>query len=142
MTRAERLKAQATAFGNEHLFKAHGRSINLVDGYIPPLVNYTYEDKAAKGLRKRIASQAREIPIYFTALEVIQDHEITLLSGASGAGKTTFAKNLAFQLATKGFIPTTAVPRNDNGNFDDEIWQKKDVRPGYFKCNALQIWHC
>lgn len=92
MAAVERLQHEAAAFGNEHLFMSRGNSAKLSNGYIPLLVNYTYEYKAAKGLRKWEAGQSREVPIYFTALVVLQDHKITLFSDISGSGKTTFAR--------------------------------------------------
>lgn len=96
MDTINRLRSAALHFGNEPiLVSPTGEIISLTKGYIPLLVNFTTEDKAAKGLRKRNAEDKHEPPVYFSVLEV-RDNKVGLLSGSSGSGKTTFAKHLAF----------------------------------------------
>ncbi|NGP18817.1 P-loop NTPase family protein [Devosia aurantiaca] len=59
-------------------------------------VNFTHEDKAAKGLRSfREPQAAPEPPVYFTAREAVAMFPRLLLLGERGAGKTVFAKALA-----------------------------------------------
>lgn len=48
-------------------------SVTLKDGYIPLLANSTFEDKTAKGLRKRTAIDKPEPPIHLSTLEVVRD---------------------------------------------------------------------
>lgn len=59
-------------------------------------VNFSHEDKAAKGLRSLREPQATpELPVYFTAGEVVDMYPRLLLLGERGAGKTCFARRLA-----------------------------------------------
>lgn len=106
-------------------------TINLANGYIPLLVNYTHEDKAAKGLRKRKPDDVPEAPIYFTALEAVRDHRLLMLSGPSGSGKTTFAKWLYQWLKRtgKGNKPVETVLRNHLGDVAEERWDATGVVP-------------
>lgn len=59
-------------------------------------VNFTHEDKAAKGLRSLSEPQAApEPPVYFTAREAVDMFPRLLLLGERGSGKTVFARQLA-----------------------------------------------
>ncbi len=59
-------------------------------------VNFTHEDKAAKGLRSlRQPQAAPEPPVYFTAREAAEMFPRLLLLGERGAGKTVFARQWA-----------------------------------------------
>lgn len=59
-------------------------------------VNFTHEDKAAKGLRSFRDPQAGPLPpVYFTAREMVDMAPRLLLLGPRGAGKSTFARKLA-----------------------------------------------
>jgi len=111
--------------------------LNLAEGYIPLLVNFTFEDKAAKGFRKRNADDIPEPPVYFSALELVKDHKIVLLSGPSGSGKTTFAKHLAFILATTGSVDAHPLLRNEHGVFHNEEWPAVGILPFYFTIDDL-----
>jgi gamma-glutamyl hercynylcysteine S-oxide synthase len=71
--------------------------LTLADGALPPLSDYSFEDKAAKGLRA--APVAKEAPRYFTALELAAEAPRLLLVGPRGCGKTVFARRLALHLA-------------------------------------------
>ena len=65
----ERLRLTAAAFGQESfLVLPDGHLIKLAEGHIPLPANFTFEDKAAKGLRKRKAEDNLEPPVYFSAL--------------------------------------------------------------------------
>lgn len=126
------LRACAAAFGEEPiLVTPDGQVLNLAKGYIPLLANFTFEDRAAKGFRKRNADDKSESPVYFSALELVRDHKLLLLSGLSGSGKTTFAKHLAFKLATTGFIGPHPLLRNENGVSHDEQWPAEEIAPCY-----------
>jgi iron(II)-dependent oxidoreductase len=59
-------------------------------------VNFTHEDKAAKGLRSlREPQTAPEPPVYFTAREAVGMFPRLLLLGERGAGKSVFGRQLA-----------------------------------------------
>lgn len=123
----------AAIFGSERLLTLpSGRSIDLASGYIPLLTRFTFEDKAAKGLRKRKAGQKPEPPIHFTALELVLDNKILLLTGPSGSGKTSFAKHLCFELITEGFEPSRSVVRNELSDTRQESWTTGQILPHYF----------
>jgi iron(II)-dependent oxidoreductase len=125
------LISQAGEFGKAQLFALPDASIvDLATGYIPLLVNFTFEDKAAKGLRKLSDQTEPEPAVYFSALEMVRDHPAVVLTGETGSGKTTFAKHLAFSLAQGGFAPR-AIPRNDLGAMHDEHWTLEGVVPLY-----------
>lgn len=63
--------------------------------YVPLLVNFSHEDKAAKGLRSLRDPAAASTPArYFTAAEIITAGGPVLLLGERGSGKTTFALRL------------------------------------------------
>lgn len=129
----KRLRSEAAAFGSEPLLtRPDGTVVNLANGYVPLLSNFTFEDKAAKGLRKRKARDEREVPVYFSAVELVRDNRILLLTGPSGSGKTTFAKYVSYRLATDGFRDSRAVVRNEMGDMHEEKWETRKLEPYYF----------
>ncbi|EFQ36445.1 hypothetical protein CGRA01v4_10428 [Colletotrichum graminicola] len=129
-------QALAAQFGSEALLALpNGTIIDLAAGYVPLLGRFTFEDKAAKGLRKRKADEESEPPIYFTALELVRDNQFLLLAGPSGSGKTTFAKHLCFRLASADFHHTRPVVRNDLGHVREEKWDSGPILPYYFTLN-------
>jgi iron(II)-dependent oxidoreductase len=133
------LHVAASSFGKEPLLALpSGRSIDLASGYIPLLVNFTYEDKAAKGLRKRQHRSEPEPPIYVSALELVRDHQCLALSGPSGSGKSTFAKWLCWRLATTGLGQASPVVRNENGDVREESWDTEGVVPWYFPIGTAE----
>ena len=63
--------------------------------HIPLLVNFTHEDRSAKGLRSlRQAEAVAGPPVYFTAREMIESTTPLLLLGDRGSGKTELARHL------------------------------------------------
>ncbi|KAH9235850.1 hypothetical protein K456DRAFT_1748461 [Colletotrichum gloeosporioides 23] len=129
----KRLRSEAAAFGSEPLLtRPDGTVVNLANGYVPLLSNFTFEDKAAKGLRKRKAGDEREVPVYFSVVELVRDNRILLLTGPSGSGKTTFAKYVSYRLATVGFRDSRAVVRNELGDLHEEKWETRKLEPYYF----------
>lgn len=132
-------RREIARFGSEPLLALpDGRFIDLASGYIPLLAQFTFEDKAAKGLRKRKAGQKPEPPIHFSALELVCDHRFLLLTGPSGSGKTTFAKYLCFQLTTGGFQKPRAVIRNELGHVREETWLLGETLPYFFVVVSAQ----
>lgn len=105
-----------------------GTVASLAEGYIPLLVNFSFEDKAAKGLRK-LQDQTEVRPAeYFSALEMVNDHAALLLAGETGSGKTTFAKHLAFRLSEDGWLPEPLL-RNDHSAIHQERWDLINLLP-------------
>lgn len=102
----------------------------LADGCIPALVDFSLEDKAAKGLRRLRDSTPRP-PQFFTALEVAQDAPVLLLVGEAGSGKTILGRRLALHLAGEVLgdarfnLATLAsdVPRDEAGTTMREEWK-------------------
>ena len=77
-----------------------GVMLDFQEGFIPRLVSYTHEDKAAKGLRSlKARNREPEPPIHYSALEMIQENRCTLLMAGAGGGKTSFGRHLALNLA-------------------------------------------
>lgn len=108
--------------------------------YLPRLVAYTHEDKAAKGLRSLSAPKAApEIPIQFTALEMVQEERCLMLIAPAGAGKTSFALHLALHLAGTLIGETdfnhshlAGLPmRNDEGDAAPHGWHLPPTLPCY-----------
>lgn len=133
MDTIRRLQDEAAAFATEPLLVTPGGyGMSLHRGYIPLLTNFTFEDKAAKGFRKRTAEDRPEPAVYFSALELVRDNKILLLSGPSGSGKTSFAKYLSYQLSFKGTFEPRALIRNEDGAVYSEKWAARGMLPCYF----------
>lgn len=134
------LLEQTRAFGSAPLLALPDGSVaDLATGYIPLLVNFTFEDKAAKGLRKLKDQPEPEPAVYFTALEMVRDHPAVVLTGETGSGKSSFARHLAFRLAQgSSAIAPQALPRNDLGAVHEEDWTLDDVVPVYLSVAASQ----
>ncbi|WP_137134132.1 SUMF1/EgtB/PvdO family nonheme iron enzyme [Rhizobium sp. FKY42] len=129
----ETLFEQALAFGARPLMaRPDGDVASLAEGYIPLLVNFTVEDKAAKGLRKLREQAEPEPPVYFSALEMARDHVALVLAGETGSGKTTFARHLSFALA-RGDKTPRMLARNELGARQAEVWEADDVLPLYLE---------
>lgn len=127
------LRSTAAGFGSQPLLiSPQGAILDLQNGYIPLLTDFTHEDKAAKGLRKRTSDDKPEEPVYFTALEVVRDNRVLLLTGPSGSGKTTFAKYLCSCLEAYKRQTVRGVLRNESGLLHDEFWIDVDILPCYF----------
>ncbi len=125
----ERLLAEAKEFGREPLLSLpNGTVATLQDGYLPLLVNYSFEDKAAKGLRKLKDQAAPEPAVYFSALEIVRDNQTLVLIGETGSGKSSFAKHLAFSLS-QGSVSNHDVVRNEEGAVHSEDWGARSVLP-------------
>lgn len=123
------LFAMAREYGEAPLMPLPGGGIaDLASGYCPLLVNFSFEDKAAKGLRKLTEQAEPEPAEYFSALEMLRDNDALVLAGETGSGKTTFAKHLAFSLA-EGGPAERPVARNDLGSVHVESWTLTDVLP-------------
>ncbi len=130
------LFSKAREFGQVPLLSLPDGSVaDLQAGYIPLLVNFSFEDKAAKGLRKLKEQAEPEPVVYFSALEMARDHPALLLAGETGSGKTSFARHLAFRLAGEGPV-MAPLSRNDLGAVHDESWGLEDVLPLYVSVTA------
>ncbi|SMC49445.1 SUMF1/EgtB/PvdO family nonheme iron enzyme [Rhizobium sp. RU36D] len=136
------LLAAERAFGAEPLLAlADGSVIDLATGYIPLLVNFTVEDKAAKGLRKLTEKAEPQPAVYFSALEMTAAHPALVLTGETGSGKTSFARNLAFRLSG-GQSPASPIPlpRNEDGLLQAEDCEMGEVRPIYLAVQASKTF--
>lgn len=130
------LLAKALRYGEAPLLALPNGSVaDLATGYIPLLVNYSFEDKAAKGLRKLKEQTEPEPAVYFSALEMVQDHAAVLLVGETGSGKTSFARHLAYRLAKNGPGKMDLV-RNELGAVHAEAWGLEKVLPLYLPVTA------
>ncbi|NPD65247.1 SUMF1/EgtB/PvdO family nonheme iron enzyme [Lichenicola cladoniae] len=109
--------------------------------YLPLLVNYTHEDRAAKGLRTIADPSAARPPIHYSAVEVVAQDRAVLLLGPHGAGKTSFALDLALNLAGERIGDPAfnlarlerVLPRNDLGDVAPEAWSGKLPVPVYLR---------
>ncbi|KXH50183.1 serine/threonine protein kinase [Colletotrichum simmondsii] len=135
----DNLQASAKRFGAEPLLALpNGTTLDLANGYVPLLAQYTFEDKAAKGLRKGKASHKPENPIHFSALELLRDNSILLLTGPSGSGKTTFAKHLCYGLASSVLSNARPLSRNDLGDIKEEYWGTARLSPCFFSVSGIE----
>lgn len=135
-------EATAAELGKERLLVQPNRALlDVENGYIPLLINLTFEDKAAKGLRKRRPGDKREAAVYFTALEGVRDNRTLLLSGPSGAGKTTLAKHICFSFATGFAYEWKSVIRNEDGEAREEIWDGSRIVPYLVTIENLKTLH-
>lgn len=103
MNLAQRLclwRARCQARGaDEALYRVAGQPVALADGYVPLLLDYTHEDRAAKGLRAFVADQQKGPPVYFSAAQLVDEAPLLLLHGPAGSGKSTLARHLLRHLA-------------------------------------------
>lgn len=109
---------------------------SLTTPYIQLLTTYTHEDAAAAGLRKRTPDALPKPPIHFSALEVVRDHRLLLLTGPSGSGKTTFARWLCRWLCS-GTAWGEEVVRNEGGDVREERWGG-GVRAWYLGVDSVE----
>ena len=106
-------------------------SVGHAVGYMPRIVAFSHEDKAAKGLRSLKDDPGRGGPtIRFGAMETVAENRATLLRGPRGGGKTVFVQeleaclngefggDLVFNLSRLN----RSVCRNDEGLFLCERW--------------------
>ena len=115
-----------------------GDYIALKADCIPLLANFTYEDKAATGLRKRTVDDEPEPPVYFSSLEVSRDSRFLLLSGKGGSGKTTLAKYLCYSAATAGLEKPRPVIRNETEIVKEESWGDFKIEPYYYTIDCFK----
>ncbi|MFT4044475.1 MAG: hypothetical protein QM673_15060, partial [Gordonia sp. (in: high G+C Gram-positive bacteria)] len=88
---------------------------------VPLLVDFTEEDRAAKGLRTFTEETGGRAPVHFTAMEMVRDYPVLVLAGASGSGKSVFAAELSARVSA-GVSVSRSVARNDLGDRRDEVW--------------------
>ncbi|EMR83469.1 putative serine threonine protein kinase protein [Botrytis cinerea BcDW1] len=142
MTSIEEHIATAAALGSlPLLISPSGENIPLSTGYIPLLTNHTLKEKSRKEPRKQNRDGEKGSPIYFSALELVHDNQFLLLAGPSGSGKTTFAKHLAFRIATTTTesIGGGFIVRNSPTDVLDESWEFEgiDMIPCYFCISSV-----
>lgn len=141
-------------FGDTALYSltsAGGSRAVLIDqAYLPLRVNFTHEDKEAKGLRSLKEERAAPIPaVHFTALEQVASDPLLVLLGERGSGKTTFALHVALHLAGQQVQSTryntgrlrVTVPRNEHGHVEPEQWSGEVPVPVYLPVDAPATLH-
>lgn len=112
-------------------------AITIAEGYVPLLINYTEEDREAKGLRKLQAGTTTRIAVHDTVLDAASMEPLLFLTGPSGCGKSTSLLYLALHLAGATIDDPRwaleglerAVPRNDAGTVIGERWSGAVVAP-------------
>ncbi|MCA0941883.1 SUMF1/EgtB/PvdO family nonheme iron enzyme [Salipiger pacificus] len=98
---------------------------------LPRLVDFTHEDRAAKGLRVFAEGAEPEVAVQFTASEMVSMHRAQLLHAPRGGGKTTLARFLSKALTgqraqdpaqTPGALRRPAI-RNPEGLSLPQVWE-------------------
>ena len=140
-----RLRADLAPRAGDVLLRLPGTQLSSLtrrDGFLPLLVDYTREDREAKGLRKIADPGARRPPDHFSAVEIVAAERAVLLTAPHGSGKTAFALDLALHLAgarleIDGFSLaglTRPVVRNEGGLTRDEAWDAPIPLPFHVPC--------
>ncbi|THV53238.1 hypothetical protein BGAL_0056g00360 [Botrytis galanthina] len=132
----------ASRFGSSPLLiSPSGDTIPLSTGYLPLLTNHTFDKEFTREPRKENRDIENDSPIYCSALELVRDNQFLLLAGPSGSGKTTFAKHLAFRLATTTTksIGGGFIVRNGPTDVRNESWEfeNSDIIPCYFPISSV-----
>lgn len=102
MSLAARISQQvrhAVSLASQPLYWVGGEAVALADGYVPLWLDYTHEDRAAKGLRAFEPGQQKAPPAYFSAAQLLAEAPLLLLHGPAGSGKSTLARHLQWQQA-------------------------------------------
>ena len=118
-----------TRLGNCHTVQDRS-PMSLHQGHVALLVDYTQEDREAKGLRKLAARDSAPPPVPDTVFESAGREPLLLLSGPSGCGKSTSLLYLGLTLAgslagdARWALPAAGRPvvRNTTGQIVNELW--------------------
>lgn len=98
---------------------------------IPLLVDWTEEDRAAKGLRAGPA--ALTLPVHRTALELAAEAPLLLLLAPAGGGRTTLLWHVARFAAAGATADATPVVRNAEGIARPESWAAPPATPIFWR---------
>ena len=98
---------------------------------LPRLVDFTHEDRAAKGLRVFAEGAEPEVAVQFTASEMVSMHRAQLLHAPRGGGKTSLARFLCGALTSQRLEDPTRTPgalcvpavRNPEGLSLPQVWE-------------------
>ncbi|KAK6076199.1 Serine/threonine-protein kinase pkn1 [Seiridium cupressi] len=75
-------RSSSANFGSEPLLALPGgRIFDLAHGYVLLLVDFAQQDKAAKGLWKYRPNERPKRPVHFSALRLMRDERVLLVSG-------------------------------------------------------------